>query len=430
MATSLDSSSMEDVALCSICFEKFKSPRFLPCTHSFCHGCLSSYIVSLCKSTETRLGFNCPLCREYTPSPGAFDKPHEWAGLFPVNEMLRKIVDKSDQLLCEPCLREKEEEEASDYCFSCLEHLCKICTKCHRKNMSSRDHKVSPLNELKSANRTSIVDISNSCATHKDEKIRLYCFDHEQPCCAMCGGMEHRRCEQFDTIENAVHVFKESGKVDSIMDDVNKFKSKLEKAKDEEEKNITEIENSVDEMIARSEEDFKTLLDHLQKLQHEHIEEISSSLKKSKEKLQTCIGTLTDGIQCAEYCSKMFEQARISEYETEFIMKFHTSKITYEHLKHVNFSRKRIMISAKKDPILTEILNMTALSDVHHTESSRQLYFDVRTVEMSLIKEFSIDGDVVCDGIFLSNGTFVIADYRDDGKCMFLDKHWVPSIFG
>ncbi|XP_056003404.1 uncharacterized protein LOC125662085 [Ostrea edulis] len=126
----------------------------------------------------------------------------------------------------------------------------------------------------------------------------------------------------------------------------------------------------------------------------------------------------------------MFEQARISENETDFMMKFHTSKITYEHLKHVNFSRKRIMISPKKDPILTEIVDMTALSDVHHTESSRQLYFDVRTVEMSLIKEFSIDGDVVCDGIFLSNGTFVIADYRDDGKCMFFDKHWVPSIFG
>lgn len=97
MATSLSGTlTVNDATVCSICFEKFKTPRYLPCKHSFCHGCLSSYIVSQCKSTEPRLGFHCPLCREYIPSDGASGKPEDWAGLFPRNDILQKMIDKLD----------------------------------------------------------------------------------------------------------------------------------------------------------------------------------------------------------------------------------------------------------------------------------------------------------------------------------------------
>lgn len=134
MATSLSGTlTVNDATVCSICFEKFKTPRYLPCKHSFCHGCLSSYIVSQCKSTEPRLGFHCPLCREYIPSDGASGKPEDWAGLFPRNDILQKMIDKLDNQLCEPCLRDNDHEEALNYCLQCNEYLCKLCTKYHKK---------------------------------------------------------------------------------------------------------------------------------------------------------------------------------------------------------------------------------------------------------------------------------------------------------
>lgn len=73
----LKTTTVNDDRVCSICIEKFKSPRYLPCNHSFCTICLSSYIASQCKFTEPRLGFHCPLCRVYTPSDGESDKPEE-----------------------------------------------------------------------------------------------------------------------------------------------------------------------------------------------------------------------------------------------------------------------------------------------------------------------------------------------------------------
>lgn len=101
---------VDDVRVCSICYEKFKTPRYLPCKHSFCHVCLSSYIISQCKSKEARLGFHCPVCRSYIPSLGDPEKPEDWVGLYPINDVLQKLVAGPDETYCEPCLRDNERE--------------------------------------------------------------------------------------------------------------------------------------------------------------------------------------------------------------------------------------------------------------------------------------------------------------------------------
>lgn len=58
MATSQpESRTVDDDKMCSICREKIKTPRYLPCKHYFCHECLSSYIISQTK--------NCKACGQY-----------------------------------------------------------------------------------------------------------------------------------------------------------------------------------------------------------------------------------------------------------------------------------------------------------------------------------------------------------------------------
>lgn len=134
MATSVNNSCGSiDGAICSICFEKFKTPRYLPCKHSLCHECLSSYIVimSQCNSKESRLKFHCPLCRDYIPNTCYSNTPEEWARCFPLNHILEKYVCSSGETFCEACLRESEEENATYICFNCNEKLCVVCTKSH-----------------------------------------------------------------------------------------------------------------------------------------------------------------------------------------------------------------------------------------------------------------------------------------------------------
>lgn len=87
MATCDALSNVEDLTSCSICYEKFKTPRLLPCSHSFCHKCLCAHIVSSCEHKDVPLGFPCPLCRVFIPSPGQLDETTQWVEKFPINDV-------------------------------------------------------------------------------------------------------------------------------------------------------------------------------------------------------------------------------------------------------------------------------------------------------------------------------------------------------
>ncbi len=47
--------TLEELLICSLCLDFFKSPKFLPCLHRYCTDCLIKY-----KAMCTR--FCCPLC--------------------------------------------------------------------------------------------------------------------------------------------------------------------------------------------------------------------------------------------------------------------------------------------------------------------------------------------------------------------------------
>lgn len=137
-----DSVICNDFTKCSICFEDFKSPKCLPCSHSFCHECLKNHIESSCRSKEAPVGFSCPLCREFIPAEKISAELSDWANDFPSNDRLGKISETSQGNLCDGCLRDGEEEEANQFCLMCKEKLCGMCTKYHRRNLLTKDHNV------------------------------------------------------------------------------------------------------------------------------------------------------------------------------------------------------------------------------------------------------------------------------------------------
>lgn len=231
------------------------------------------------------------LCRSYIPSLGDPEKPEDWVGLYPINDVLQKLVAGPDETYCEPCLRDNEREKTSDYCLSCNEYLCMLCVKYHRKNMASRDHTIIKISEMLSMPIVPEKRLSNCCPKHKNEKIQMYCHEHEQPCCGLCVGTEHRKCEKVDTVENVAHILRESRKMDCMLSDLNTFRRNLMKVKNEEMNNISEIENMVDESVAKLEEETSDIMQHIEQLKKEHINEMFLTQKNGREKLQREIET-------------------------------------------------------------------------------------------------------------------------------------------
>ena len=77
---------------CNMCNEQFQSPRALPCLHTYCKTCLSSYIQT--KLSELDAGsFPCPDCNESTQPIDPSRPSTEWADGFPENFFLTDMMD-------------------------------------------------------------------------------------------------------------------------------------------------------------------------------------------------------------------------------------------------------------------------------------------------------------------------------------------------
>ena len=426
MATNQDKTvnlKVNDITVCSIFFEKFKTPRYLPCKHSFCHDCLCSYIVSQCKSTEPRLGFHCPLCRQYTVSDGDIKKPEKWAKYFPLNKVLEKVVSQSDNEYCELCLRDNEEQTASNYCLSCKEYMCALCTKFHMKCLPTKDHKIVSLCEMESGQFLPTLEVANRCPIHCNEEIQLYCADHEQLCCGICGATTHKKCENINMVNKAAQDLMESGDIDSLLEATNAFKERLFYVKTEKEINKEEIQNAEDDTRLKFEEDFRCTLQHLEKLKKEYLDEMSSTSKTGIEKLQKEIDRVEDSVTCLNTCIQRLQMVKGPCNVKERMMNFLTVKKTFAKLKKIQFKHTQVKVERVFSPLWNAICNLQNIAAVGILEVPKPVDFDVKRFEMKEFKRFTVEKGNITACLVLSSGDCLLVN-ESEGSCMVYDEQW------
>ncbi|XP_061177474.1 probable E3 ubiquitin-protein ligase MID2 [Saccostrea echinata] len=410
------SPSQNDIMACSICFEKFKTPRCLPCSHLFCHGCLSSYIVTSCESKEAPIGFSCPLCREFIPSQVSTDKPEIWAENFPIFEMLEKFNQIMESRLCSACQRENEEEEATDICLTCQDLLCEICTKCHRRNRASSAHKIIPINKPDAVMElTSDLLKNENCQEHPNKKLKLYCNDHNKPCCTLCVSMEHRKCDSIEGIQKVTERIKNSSNLQALQEELRNYEAELIKAKKSHEDNISEIDSTSDLITEETKNLKREIIEQLDKFETEHQNELSKVMKESREMLNKNIDSLSDRIQFTKHCLKCLEEVNV-ETGVSFMKEYHKIKGGFEMLKKRNESKKPLKIKIKSNAAreLEQVKNAIFPSKPQVTKSSTILFtdLDLLNADFSLLNDFDEPGLNICCGTFLSDETFIIASFQ------------------
>jgi hypothetical protein len=215
-----DTSVTDDLLNCSICLEQFTRPRHLPCLHTFCQKCLSDYIDSRLKGGVHE--FPCPLCRKVTSVPGS-DKPKEtWGEQFPSNHLvealLHSISVRQSGKQCDPCQENSKIAVAMSFCSECTEALCERCTETHQAMKITRHHKVISIEEARAMPRSLAANAYVSCPVHMGESMKVFCVDHNKPCCNTCVATQHRKCDNVATIEDlAIHI-RESKEHEAMLD--------------------------------------------------------------------------------------------------------------------------------------------------------------------------------------------------------------------
>jgi hypothetical protein len=129
---------------CPICTETYTSPKALPCQHTFCEGCLHTYIVGIVGHQPKH--FPCPVCRNQTSAPASGVPTDLWAEHFPNNLTIVALFDqmsiqKKERPCCQ-CSRGNVRRTAVGWCEECSESLCKDCCNQHKLNRMSQNHTV------------------------------------------------------------------------------------------------------------------------------------------------------------------------------------------------------------------------------------------------------------------------------------------------
>ena len=256
---------------CPVCYETYKRPKYLPCYHSYCEGCV--------EKLQTGSDITCPECRETSvvPTGGVKDLPNN----FFINRLLDEVdlkrkVEGEDEAKCDMCV---DEGKAVSLCLDCIMFLCQDCHKFHKKTKGNQNHNITELVELQSKKKQ--VDIRPKakpmlCPDH-DLEMNFFCETCDQLVCHYCTTNEHNGHVHNSVKKMANKHRKEMEKmIEPVEEMINKFSTSREKVVAAGEK-ITSHTCEVDQQI-------DLYYDELHRQLQQQREELKNKLQKSSAK--------------------------------------------------------------------------------------------------------------------------------------------------
>uniref|UniRef100_A0A8C1M8V3 FinTRIM family, member 52, pseudogene n=1 Tax=Cyprinus carpio TaxID=7962 RepID=A0A8C1M8V3_CYPCA len=183
-----ETSFSQDQFSCPVCLDLLKDPVTIPCGHSYCMSCITSYW-----DQEDQKGvYSCPQCRQtFLPRP-ALNKN---TVLSEVVEQLKKtklqasVPAGPEDVECDVCTVRKNKAVTS--CLVCLNSYCQNHLQQHENFFKGKRHN---LTEATGRLQEMI------CPTH-NKLLEIYCHTDQQCICYLCTMDNHKN---HDTVAAVV----------------------------------------------------------------------------------------------------------------------------------------------------------------------------------------------------------------------------------
>ncbi|XP_070566934.1 E3 ubiquitin-protein ligase TRIM56-like [Ptychodera flava] len=179
----------ENFLICSICSERYKKAKILPCLHSFCEHCLRQLVNKTGK-------LNCPMCRRSHKVPdGGVVRLSNNRFITELVEFFEKRDgrESADDNKCDGCQR----KESTKHCIECRFDLCDVCADAHTRLPCTRSHRVLELGAYRRRQTEDPASIQPPlhCDKHTVHPVTYYCDSCDQPICLECTILDHPRPE-------------------------------------------------------------------------------------------------------------------------------------------------------------------------------------------------------------------------------------------
>ena len=329
---------------------------------------------------------------------------------------------------CDPCEYEGvKNKEAMTFCDDCKEFLCPTCTRSHKGQRMSRNHRllnVSDLTHEQTAIKTDSDLILCDCVQHST--VNSYCEEHNQIMCSYCKLLKHKRCRTI-SIEEKSQSYSET-ELNVVSERLASLKNELDSfilERNTDLQNIEAMKDKCIDSIRHFREEFNSYLDDLEEKSIKRLD--THALKEQKEisqHIETCTTTLkslkmdTTLLDEARKTSKkanMFSanlkmSPRLKEYQNllQYLQKESKSpNLYFEIHEHFQIIQKNVK----------ELGQLIGDSIKHHVAPTIDNSFTELTDKSPSSVKIKMQGDIMSSKItgctFMPNGGVVLCDRRN-----------------
>ena len=362
---------------CGICLERYKQPKILPCSHTFCLGCLEKTLKRKQERARSQLQekqekdvtveavgeqaesgqdeqvfinkIACPVCkREHAVPLGGlslFPDDFEAEQAIEFEDLQKSLTQSKVSQKCASC---KKERAITSHCEDCG-GICQRCSDAHREFEIFYEHKVVPIDELTSDNFGIKKRKSHVCSRH-GEIMKLYCDTCTQVICHVCIVNDHKRHaailleEADDKLKARVSQQREAAEqTRKVFEEYQKYIAGVEgKVVDERynEKLRAKVNEEFDERIKRLQEKRRRLIDYIDGYDSFSKKQVWSE----KETVELVLNKIQAGLKTvekAQRCTNMADRIAMNSVGSKILEEVSEATWNHESLPHPLVFQKR-----------------------------------------------------------------------------------------
>ncbi|CAC5399513.1 unnamed protein product [Mytilus coruscus] len=195
----------------------------------------------------------------------------------------------ADSTFCVGCQRGKEDITAESWCSDCSELVCKTCARVHERMYPP--HKIVPMKEIQELS-SSLLKLSKNCENHPDQKIVLYCCQHDTVICDSCVPVSHPNCNPIISVEKAAKDVKDSTAISDLERRMDNLSQVTENILSQNEANLEDLKKSRSKITKSVTEMKLKFIAHLDKLESDIHKDIDNKYEQCTETVSRIIDSV------------------------------------------------------------------------------------------------------------------------------------------
>nr|XP_061833371.1 E3 ubiquitin-protein ligase TRIM8-like isoform X3 [Nerophis lumbriciformis] len=252
---------------CAMCQDVLKDPVTIPCGHSYCSECISSYW----DDNSNLKVFNCPQCRQtFNPRPvlGRSILLDDVVGIFKQSGLQEasagRTLAEEDDVECNVCPKRKYKAVRS--CLVCLASFCELHIQPHYQS-----------NELKTHTLITASKRVQECVCGQHNRLlEFYCRTYKQCICLLCVIDQHKG---HDVVMAEVERQEQQNQLGKMKHDCQENIQQAEKMAEKVKENLSSVKDYAWKLTKTSEELIKKMTSYLEEKHFGLIERIHNMEK-------------------------------------------------------------------------------------------------------------------------------------------------------